>query len=309
MANISAKDVAALRAKTGCGMMECKNALVEANGDIDEAIKVLRERGLAVAAKKADRIAAEGIVAIMQKGEAAAMIEVNSESDFVAKNEKFKDFVDLLLETILANKPADVDALLACTLSGKDATVDAALKEQIFIIGEKLTIRRFVIVDGAVSTYVHGGGSTGVIVKFNLDGIAADNAEFAECAHNVALQTAAMNAVYAKISDVPQSAIDEEKSIQLAQMANDPKMASKPDKVKEGIVMGKMGKFYETVCLAEQSYVKDDSMKVGKYVESVAKALGGKIEIDTFVKFEKGEGLQKREDDLAAEVAKLTGQA
>ncbi len=309
MANISAKDVAALRAKTGCGMMECKNALVEANGDIDEAIKVLRERGLAVAAKKADRIAAEGIVAIMQKGDAAAMIEVNSESDFVAKNEKFKAFVDQLLETVLANKPADVDALMACTLVGKDDSVEAALKEQIFVIGEKLTIRRFVIVEGAVSTYVHGGGSTGVVVKFNLDGIASDNAEFAECAHNIALQAAAMNAVYANKSDVPQSAIDEEKAIQLAQMANDPKMASKPDKVKEGIVMGKMGKFYETVCLAEQSYVKDDSMNVGKYVDSVAKALGGKIAIDSFVKFEKGEGLQKREDDLAAEVAKLTGQA
>ena len=307
MANISAKDVAALRAKTGCGMMECKKALVEAEGNIDEAIKVLRERGLAVAAKKADRIAAEGVVAIMEKDGAAAMIEVNSESDFVAKNEKFKAFVDQLLETILANKPADVDALMECKLG--DQTVDAALKEQIFIIGEKLTIRRFVIVEGAVSTYVHGGGAIGVIVKFDLDGICPCNADFKEAAHNVALQAAAMNATYAKKEDVPQSAIDEEKSIQLAQMANDPKMASKPDKVKEGIVMGKMGKFYETVCLAEQAYVKDDSVNVAKYVDSVAKAAGGKIVIDSFVKFEKGEGLQKREDDLAAEVAKLTGKA
>ncbi len=305
MANISAKDVAALRAKTGCGMMECKNALVEANGNIDEAIKVLRERGLAVAAKKADRIAAEGIVKIMVKDGAAAMIEVNSESDFVAKNEKFQAFVDTLLETILANKPADVDALMECKLG--EQTVDAALKEQIFVIGEKLTIRRFIIVEGAVSDYVHGGGSTGVIVKFNLEGICACNEAFKECAHNIALQAAAMNAIYAKKSDVPASAIEEEKSIQLAQMANDPKMASKPDKVKEGIVMGKMGKFYETVCLAEQAYVKDDSMSVQKYIDSVAKEIGGKIEIDSFVKFEKGEGLQKREDDLAAEVAKLTG--
>ena len=300
MANISAKDVAALRAKTGCGMMECKKALVEAEGNMDEAIKVLRERGLQVAAKKAERIAAEGIVAIMEKNGAAAMIEVNSESDFVAKNEKFRAFVDQLLETILANKPADVDALMACTLG--DQTVDAALKEQIFIIGEKLTIRRFVIVEGAVSTYVHGGGSTGVIVKFNLDGVAADDAAFAECAHNVALQAAAMNATYANKEDVPQSALDEEKEVLLSQMANDPKMAGKPDKVKEGIVMGKLGKFYENNCLAEQAYVKDDSMSVAKYVASVNKG----IKIASFVKYEKGEGLQKREDDLAAEVAKLT---
>ncbi len=300
MANISAKDVAALRAKTGCGMMECKKALVEAEGNIDEAIKVLRERGLAVAAKKADRIAAEGVVKIMQKGDLAAMIEVNSESDFVAKNEKFQAFVDTLLETIIANKPADVDALMACDLGGQ--TVEAAVKEQIFIIGEKLTIRRFVIVEGAVSTYVHGGGTTGVIVKFTLDGVASDDAAFVECAHNVALQAAAMNATYANKSDVPQSALDEEKEVLLNQMANDPAMAAKPEKVKEGIVMGKLGKFYENNCLAEQAYVKDDSMSVAKYIASVNKG----IKIDSFVKYEKGEGLQKREDDLAAEVAKLT---
>ena len=300
MANISAKDVAALRAKTGCGMMECKKALVEADGNIDEAVKVLRERGLAVAQKKADRIAAEGVVKIMQKDGLAAMIEVNSESDFVAKNEKFQAFVDLLLETVIANKPADVDALMNCDLNGQ--TVDAALKEQIFIIGEKLTIRRFVIVEGAVSTYVHGGGTTGVIVKFELDGIAADDAAFVECAHNVALQAAAMNATYANKSDVPQSALDEEKEVLLTQMANDPNMAAKPDKVKEGIVMGKLGKFYENNCLAEQSYVKDDSMSVAKYIASVNKG----IKLVSFVKYEKGEGLQKREDNLAEEVAKLT---
>ena len=300
MANISAKDVAALRAKTGCGMMECKKALVEADGNLDEAIKVLRERGLAVAAKKQDRIAAEGVVKIMQKGDLAAMIEVNSESDFVAKNEKFQAFVDTLLETIIANKPADVDALMACDLNGQ--SVEAALKEQIFIIGEKLTIRRFVIVEGAVSTYVHGGGTTGVIVKFDLDGVASDDAAFVECAHNVALQAAAMNATYANKADVPQSALDEEKEVLLNQMANDPAMAAKPEKVKEGIVMGKLGKFYENNCLAEQAYVKDDSMSVAKYIASVNKG----IKLAAFVKYEKGEGLQKREDDLAAEVAKLT---
>lgn len=306
MANISAKDVAALRAKTGCGMMECKKALVEADGNMDEAIKVLRERGLQVAAKKQERIAAEGIVSIKEANGSAAMIEVNSESDFVAKNEKFKAFVDTLLDTILQNKPADVDALMACTISGGSDTVDAALKEQIFVIGEKLSIRRFVIVDGAVSTYVHGGGSIGVIVKFNLDGIASDNAEFAECAHNVALQCAAMNATYANKEDVPQSALDEEKEVLMTQIANDPKNANKPAQIIEKMVQGRLGKFYETYCLAEQAYVKDDSMTVAKYIDSVAKNLGGKIAIDSFVRFEKGEGLQKREDNLAEEVAKMT---
>ena len=306
MANITAKDVAALRAKTGCGMMECKKALVEAEGNLEEAIKVLRERGLQVAAKKADRIAAEGVVAIKEGAGCAAMIEVNSESDFVAKNEKFKAFVDKLLDTILANKPADVDALNACKLEGSDQTVDEAVKEQTFIIGEKLNIRRFVIVDGAVSDYVHGGGSIGVIVKFDLDGIAADNAEFAECAHNVALQCAAMNATYANKADVPQSALDEEKEVLMTQIANDEKNKNKPAQIIEKMVQGRLSKFYENNCLAEQAYVKDDALTVQKYIDSVAKNLGGKIAINSFVRFEKGEGLQKREDNLAEEVAKLT---
>ena len=306
MANISAKDVAALRAKTGCGMMECKKALVEAEGNMEEAIKVLRERGLQVAAKKAERIAAEGVVAIKEANGSAAMIEVNSESDFVAKNEKFRAFVDTLLDTILANKPADVDALLADKIAGGDETVDAALKEQIFVIGEKLSIRRFVIVDGAVSTYVHGGGNIGVIVKFNVEGIDAANAEFAECAHNVALQCAAMNATYANKADVPQSALDEEKEVLMTQIANDEKNKNKPAQIIEKMVAGKLGKFYENYCLSEQLYVKDDSMTVQKYIDSVAKTLGGKITIDSFVRYEKGEGLQKREDNLAEEVAKMT---
>ena len=306
MANISAKDVAALRAKTGCGMMECKKALVEAEGNMEEAIKVLRERGLQVAAKKAERIAAEGVVAIKEANGSAAMIEVNSESDFVAKNEKFRAFVDTLLDTILANKPADVDALLADTIAGGNETVDAALKEQIFVIGEKLSIRRFVIVDGAVSTYVHGGGNIGVIVKFNVEGIDAANAEFAECAHNVALQCAAMNATYANKADVPQSALDEEKEVLMTQIANDEKNKNKPAQIIEKMVAGKLGKFYENYCLDEQLYVKDDSMTVQKYIDSVAKTLGGKITIDSFVRYEKGEGLQKREDNLAEEVAKMT---
>ena len=206
----------------------------------------------------------------------------------------------------LSDKAENVDALLADTIAGGSETVDAALKEQIFVIGEKLSIRRFVIVDGAVSTYVHGGGNIGVIVKFDLDGVNAADEKFVECAHNVALQCAAMNAQYANKSDVPQSALDEEKEVLMTQIANDEKNKNKPAQIIEKMVAGKLGKFYENYCLAEQLYVKDDSMTVQRYIDSVAKELGGKIAINSFVRYEKGEGLQKREDNLAEEVAKMT---
>ena len=220
MANITASAVAELRKATGCGMMDCKKALVEADGDFEAAKKILREKGLSVAAKKQDRIAAEGVVDIMvtEDGKTAAMIEVNSETDFVAKNESFGEFVRGLLRTILANRPADVEALMAMNFDGSDVTVEAELQDKTFVIGEKLSIRRFVIVEGAMSTYIHGKGATGVIVKFNADDAFAATAEFAECAKNVALQIAAMAPAYAKKEDVPQSAIDEEKAVLIAQI-------------------------------------------------------------------------------------------
>ena len=303
MANITASAVAELRKATGCGMMDCKKALVEADGDFEAAKKILREKGLSVAAKKQDRIAAEGVVDIMvtEDGKTAAMIEVNSETDFVAKNESFGEFVKGLLRTILANRPADVDALMGMNFDGSDVTVEAELKDKTFVIGEKLSIRRFVIVEGAMSTYIHGKGATGVIVKFNADDAFAATAEFAECAKNVALQIAAMAPAYAKKEDVPQSAIDEEKAVLIAQIKADPKNASKPDQIIEKMVSGKIGKFYEKNCLTEQAYVKDDKMSVGAYVASVNSA----ISIDSFVMFEKGEGIEKREDNLGDEVAKM----
>jgi len=303
MANITASAVAELRKATGCGMMDCKKALVEADGDFEAAKKILREKGLSVAAKKQDRIAAEGVVDIMvtEDGKTAAMIEVNSETDFVAKNESFGEFVKGLLRTILANRPADVDALMGMNFDGSDVTVEAELKDKTFVIGEKLSIRRFVIVEGAMSTYIHGKGATGVIVKFNADDAIAATAEFAECAKNVALQIAAMAPAYAKKEDVPQSAIDEEKAVLIAQIKADPKNASKPDQIIEKMVSGKIGKFYEKNCLTEQAYVKDDKMSVGAYVASVNPA----ISIDSFVMFEKGEGIEKREDNLGDEVAKM----
>lgn len=304
---ITAKDVAALRAKTGCGMMDCKKALVEAQGNFDEAIKLLRERGLSVAAKKADRIAAEGIVDILisDDGKTAAMVEVNSETDFVAKNESFREFVNGILRTIIANRPADVDALLASKFADSDETVDAALKNKIFTIGEKLSIRRFVIVDGVVSTYIHGKGVTGIIVKFDADEKAASNEGFAEFAKNIALQAAALPSTYVGRDDVPAAVINEEKTVLIAQIKADPKNASKPDAILEKMVVGRLGKFYEQNCITEQSYVKDDALTVGKYVEQTAKAFGGSIKINSFFRYEKGEGIAKREDNFAEEIANM----
>lgn len=306
MATIAAKDVAELRKKTGCGMMECKKALVEADGNMDEAIKVLRERGLAVAAKKADRIAADGIVDIMTVDGVTAMIEVNSETDFVAKNASFQEYVKNLLETIIKTKPADVAALMASKYLDTDMTVDDKMKEMIFQIGEKMEIRRFVIVEGLTSTYIHGKGSIGVIVKFTADDAAANNAGFAEFSKNIALQVGAYPVAYLNKESVPASVIDEEKAILMAQIKNDPSNAKKPEQIIEKMVTGRIGKFYDNNCLCEQAYVKDDSMKINQYVAACAKEFGGAITIDGFWRFEKGEGIQKREENFAEEIAKLT---
>ena len=305
MAAITAKAVAELRAKTNCGMMECKKALTEAEGNFDEAIKILREKGLATAAKKADRIAAEGVVDILREGKTAAMIEVNAETDFVAKNDTFVEFVKGLLRTIIANRPADVEALKALPFDGPSETVADALVAKIAVIKENISIRRFVIVDGQLNSYIHGHGTTGVIVKFDTDDATAATPEFAEMSKNVALQVAAMNCEFVNRDAVPAARLAEEKEIIATQIKNDPKNASKPDAIIEKMAVGKLGKFFEQVCLADQAYVKDDSMSVAKYVESVAKELGAKITLVDFCRYEKGEGLQKREDNFADEIASL----
>lgn len=305
MAAITAKMVSDLRAKTGVGMMDCKKALKETDGDFEEAVKYLREKGLSVAAKKADRIAAEGVVDIMVEGNTAVMIEVNAETDFVAKNETFKEFVRGIERAILATRPATVEALLAEKYDD-NFTVEAKLKDMIFTIGENMNIRRFVIVDGVVSTYIHGNGGTGVVVKFVADDAAVNHPGFAEFAKNIALQIAAGNPpAYVTKEQVPASAVEEEKAILIAQIKNDEKNASKPDAIIQKMVTGKIGKFYERVCLVEQDYVKDDSMKVGKYVEACAKEFGGAIAIDSFYLYEKGEGLEKREDNFGDEIAAM----
>ncbi len=304
MAAITAKDVAALRAKTGLGMMDCKKALVEAEGDMDKAVKILREKGLATAAKKEGRIAAEGVVDIMTENNVTAMIEVNSETDFVAKNATFQEFVKNLLSTLITAKPANLDAFMATGYAGTTTTVADKLVEMVALIGEKIKIRRFEIVEGTVATYIHGAGSTGVVVKFTTD--AADNAAFAECAKNIALQIAAGNPPkYVYKEEVPEAEIAEEKAVLVQQAKNDPKNANKPDAILEKMVGGRLGKFYERVCLVEQAYVKDDKMTVGQYVASVAKEIGASIKVDSFKIFEKGEGIEKREEDFAAEIAKM----
>ena len=306
MANITAKDVADLRARTGLGMMDCKKALVEAEGDVEKAVKILREKGLATAEKKAGRIAAEGRVDILSKNGVTAMLEVNSETDFAAKSDAFKELVAGLLETIVDKKPADVAALLELPFAGTAETVQRTLVEKIAIIKENLSIRRFVIVEGTTSSYIHGAGSTGVIVKFETN--VADKPGFAEYAKNIALQIAAGNPPkYVNIEDVPAEAVAEEKAVLIAQMKNDPKNANKPDNILDKIVSGRLGKFYERVCLVEQGYVKEDSMTVGTYTKNTAKELGGDIKIVSFNLYEKGEGIEKKEEDYAAEIARLSG--
>ncbi len=304
MATITAKDVAALRAKTGIGMMECKKALVEADGDMDAAVKILREKGeLKAESKMATRIAADGLVEILKEGNKTAIIEVNSETDFVAKNETFKAFVTDLLKIIIKDAPKDVDALMACQFDA-EMTVDAKLKEMIFKIGEKLTVRRFAVVEGVTSTYIHGNGSIGVVAKFETN--VADKPEFAAFAKNIALQIGAYPTPYLCREQVPASVLEEEKKILLAQIANDPANASKPDAIKEKMVLGRISKFYDNNCLLDMTYVKDEDMKVGQYVKATAKELGGEIAIVEFYRFEKGEGIQKREENFAEEIAKMT---
>ena len=301
---ISAKDVQKLREMTGVGMMDCKKALTEAEGDFDKAIEWLREKGLAAQTKKAGKVAAEGVsYAIVENG-VGVIIEVNSQTDFVAKNEVFQDFVKAVASVVAKENPADVEALKACKYPGTDRTVADVTADKVLAIGENIQIRRFVrYADGVNVPYIHMGGKVGVLVNLAVEGIDAD--KVIELGKDVAMQICAMNPTFLDKSDVDQSTLDKEKEIQLALMANDPKMASKPDKVKEGIVMGKLGKYYEENCLLQQAFVKENKISVEKHVEQVAKELGGKITVKAFTRFATGEGIEKAEEDFAAEVASM----
>ena len=299
----TAKDVQQLREKTGCGMMDCKKALTECDGDMEKAVDFLREKGLASAAKKAGRIAAEGQVVAVSDDKAGVVLEVNSETDFVAGGDGFKALCASIANVALTQAPADVDALLKCTADGK--TVEEMVQDYFLIVRENMKVRRFKRMEGVVSNYVHAGGKIGVLAKFDTTPEIAAKDEFKVMAKDVCMQIAAANPSYLDKDSVPAEALDHEKAILVAQMKEDPKMASKPDAVLEKIVSGKMGKFYKENCLVEQEFVKDGSMSVSEYVASVAKALGGDIKIVEFVRYERGEGIQKREDDFASEVASM----
>ncbi len=298
----TAKDVQALREKTGCGMMDCKKALVETDGDMDAAVDYLREKGLASQAKKADRIAAEGTVAVYTADGVGAVVEVNSETDFVANGEGFKALASEIAQIVAEQNPADVDALLACKKDG--STVEAKVQELFLAIRENIKVRRFTRFEGKVVSYVHAGGKIGVLVNFDTT-LAADNADLIAAGKNIAMQIAAMNPAYLDQASVPASVIEKEKEILIAQMKEDPKMANKPEAVLGKIVEGKIGKYYKENCLVEQQFVIDGDITVGKYLENTAKELGAEIKLASYVRFEKGEGIEKRVDDFAAEVAAM----
>ncbi len=300
------KDVQTLRERTGVGMKACKDALEAAGGDMEKAIDVLREKGLAAAAKKSGRIAAEGMVYAYTDAakKVGVVVEVNSETDFVAKNAEFQGFVKAVAEVIADKNPAGVEELLTCPIEGA-ADVATALQAKILAIGENMSIRRFTRYEGDCVAYIHGGGRIGVLVKFEADAAASGSAALEECGKDVAMQIAALNAEFLDEASVPADAVEREREVIMAQIKNDPKTANKPDVVIHKMIDGRMRKFYEENCLMNQAFVKNGDITVGQYVAEQAKAAGGAMKVVAYVRYEKGEGLQKREDDFAAEVASM----
>lgn len=307
---ITAAMVKELREMTGAGVMACKKALVETDGDYDKAIEVLREKGEATAVKKAGRIAAEGtVLAVVKEDKKAAIVEVNSETDFVAKNDKFRTYVANVAEQVLATNAADVEAFMdEKWMFDNSKTVKEELVSQIAVIGENMSIRRFAKIntDGVVVPYIHAGGRIGVLVEADTTVI---NDEVKECLKNVAMQIAALNPKYTSRDEVSEDFIAHEKEILLAQIKNDPKESSKPDKVIEGMINGRINKEMKEICLLDQVYVKaeDGKQTVANYVAEVAKATGSDLKIKGFVRYETGEGIEKKSENFAEEVAKQMG--
>ena len=309
---ITAGMVKELREMTGAGMMDCKKALAATEGDMDKAVEFLREKGLATAQKKASRVAAEGLCKTLVSADEknAVAVEVNAETDFVAKNEKFQEYVAQVAEQAMETEAADIEAFLAEPWKfDTTKTVQEALAGQISVIGENMNIRRFTKVNepnGFVSSYTHMGGKIGVLVDVETDVV---NDAVKEMAKNIAMQIAALNPKYTNRSEVSEEFIAHEKEILLAQIKNDPKESSKPEKVIEGMVNGRINKEMKEICLLDQVYVKaeDGKQAVAKYVEEVAKANNAKIAIKGFVRFETGEGIEKKEENFAEEVAKQIG--
>lgn len=303
---ITASMVKELREMTGAGMMDCKKALNETNGDMDAAIEFLRKNGQAKAEKKAGRIAAEGLVmTVVKDDKAASIVEVNSETDFVAKNEQFQEYVAAVANQALNSDAADMDAFMAETWA-EDATmtVKDALVAKIAVIGENLNIRRFekIVTDGCVVSYIHGGGRIGILLEAATDVI---NDEIKTCLKNVAMQVAAMSPKYVSRDEIPQEYMDHEKEIQMsvALKENAESNKPKPDNIIEKMVIGRLNKEMKEICLLDQAYVQDSDLTVAQYVEKVAKANGANVTVKKFIRFETGEGLEKKVDDFAAEVA------
>lgn len=303
---VTAKMVKELREMTGAGMMDCKKALTETDGDMDAAVEFLRKNGEAKAVKKAGRIAAEGIVmAEVRDDKTAAVVEVNSETDFVAKNAEFQAFVKNVVAQAIATEAKDMDAFLAeAWVEDGSKTVQDALNEKISIIGEKLSIRRFekVSTEGCVVSYIHGGGRIGVLVEADTDVV---NDEIRTCLKNVAMQVAAMSPKYVSREDVDQDYLEHEKEILLAQAKNENAQSAKPkpDNIIEKMITGRLNKELKEICLLDQVYVQDSDLSVAKYVEKVAKENGANVTVKNFIRFETGEGLEKKNEDFAAEVA------
>ena len=300
----TAADVKTLREMTGVGMMDCKKALAASDGDMDKAVEFLREKGLAASAKKAGRIAAEGMAYAAVIDGVGVVVEVNAETDFVGKNEKFVDFVKGVAATVAANKPATLEELLECKYLGTELTVTQQTQEMVLVIGENIKVRRFAFfTEGFTVPYIHAGGKIGVLVNLTVEG----GIDATAIGKDVAMQIAALNPRFWDKSSVTQDVLDEEKKILVAQMANDPKMANKPDAVKEKIAAGKLNKFYSENCLLQQEFVRGDIFTgtVEDYIADAAKKLGGKVTFVNAVRFEKGEGIEKKQENFAAEIASM----
>ena len=300
----TAADVKTLREMTGVGMMDCKKALAASDGDMDKAVEFLREKGLAASAKKAGRIAAEGMAYAAVIDGVGVVVEVNAETDFVGKNEKFVDFVKGVAATVAANKPATLEELLECKYLGTELTVTQQTQEMVLVIGENIKVRRFAFfTEGFTVPYIHAGGKIGVLVNLTVEG----GIDATAIVKDVSMQIAALNPRFWDKSSVTQDVLDEEKKILVAQMANDPKMANKPDAVKEKIAAGKLNKFYSENCLLQQEFVRGDIFTgtVEDYIADAAKKLGGKVTFVNAVRFEKGEGIEKKQENFAEEIAKM----
>ena len=304
----TAADVKNLREMTGVGMMDCKKALAESDGDMDKAVEWLREKGLAAAQKKAGRIAAEGMAYawVCPDCGVGSIVEVNAESDFVAKNDLFVDFVHNVAQVVAKDDPADLDALFACKYPGSDKTVLEEQNDKVLVIGENIKVRRFArYATGLNVPYVHMGGRIAVLMNLEVGEGFEKNETIAELGRDLAMQVAALNPQFLDKSNVSEEFIENEKRVRLAQAKEDPKNAKKPDAIIEKIVMGGLNKYYSEICLLQQPFVKDDKVSVEQHVAAVAKELGTTITVKAYTRFEKGEGIEKRQDDLAEEVAKL----